>query len=121
MFPIFFNFAIAASDYHIIVFNKILKIQALLTDCSIDPSVQMVLARSVEGWPLAIYRNLSVTSSLRNPILKTTIVASVTFHLSYVSFIVFQLRRTDEGQQARNSSLRLLSSLSANHAGFGRP
>ena len=35
-----FNFAIAASDYHSIVFDKVLKIQALLTDCSIDPSVQ---------------------------------------------------------------------------------
>ena len=41
LFPIFFDFAITASDYQIIVFNKILKIQTLLTDCSIDPSVQM--------------------------------------------------------------------------------
>ena len=41
LFPIFFVFAITASDYQIIVFNKILKIQTLLTDCSIDPSVQM--------------------------------------------------------------------------------
>ena len=42
LFPIFFDFVIAASDYHIIVFNKILKIQALLTDCSIDPSVHQI-------------------------------------------------------------------------------
>ena len=38
-FLILFNFAIAASDYHNIVFNKILKIHPLLADCSVDPPV----------------------------------------------------------------------------------
>ena len=43
-FQIFFNFAIVASDYRIIVFNnKILKIQALSTDRSIDPSVHILI------------------------------------------------------------------------------
>ena len=35
--------------------------------------------------------------------------------------ILCKLRRTDEGQKARNSCLRLLSSLSADHVRFGRP
>ena len=38
-----------------------------------------------------------------------------------LSFIVFYPQRIDEGQQARNSCLRQLFSLSADHARFGRP